>query len=279
MLALVPLLLSCAGPGDELAAIRVVSADLDGIVLKSAAVVGGGVGGRATLNVWDAQGRVHSFPVLIKGSTVGAVVEVDRAMDLGRYSAMRLPDEPLTGDQLLGRYRGPSVGVVVGAGVTTWDLENRHGVELDKEFLTLGVAVFAGVEWVHLSLGGPGGQVEDLGSSEFPPYDSGLDTADTADTAPDSGEDTGPLTWDSSVPPPPPGAPIGCAVRSDQQPQTSDDPEPGDTGFSDAGGSSTDCGGGCQSDSDGACDSSCDGSSAWLMGLLVMVGWRRRRAD
>lgn len=201
---MIPLLLACS-PQVPLSEIEVASADLDGISATTIALVGGFTGGSATLSVVDTEGRHHSFPVDIKAGSAGALVEIDHTFDFGNSSALELPEEPLTADQLLGSYRGTEAALVVGAGVKGMSLENRHGVVLDKEFFAVGLSIYAGFEWAALSLGDNYGETytweEFVADSGFEAWDSDeLDSSDTGWEPTDSGEPQDPLD-DTGGPP------------------------------------------------------------------------------
>jgi uncharacterized protein (TIGR03382 family) len=198
------LLLGCADPGDELARLRVADADLDNISMNTFAVIGGGITGNATLQVVDDQGTLWSFPVTLRGATAGAVVEFSRTMDFGSYRALELPDQDLTGDQLLGTYRGSGAGLALVAGGTGMDLVNPHDVVLDRSLLVMGVSAYAGSDWVNIQLGGTGGEDYDFvwedSGDPGDTNDTAWDTSGPDDTGADSVSDSGPEPRDTAGP-------------------------------------------------------------------------------
>jgi hypothetical protein len=111
-----------------------------------------------TLNVTDTAGQAHSFPVDLEGPTIGVVFDFaasaddgclfqdDATIDLSGAGA------GLTARDLGGLYSGTSGGAHLGIGVMEHELKNGAGVRIKGGGTGVGVGVWAGVEWLGLSL-------------------------------------------------------------------------------------------------------------------------------
>jgi hypothetical protein len=183
--ALLAALLSggCARLGrDELEHIDVASATLRDVELGTGGVVLGYNGGSGDLEIVDRSGEVFLVPVRLGGGLFGAALELSATVDPTNEAVFELPDEPITGDQLLGTYSGVGAGLAIGLGVTDGHLKNRHDVVLDKGWFTAGVSLMVDLRWLRIRVG------------------EGDADADADTGAPTDTDETG----DTSAPEPPP---------------------------------------------------------------------------
>ena len=64
---------------------------------------------------------------------------------------LELPEgETTTGEDLLGRYRGTGVDVAIGLGIDTRQLRNKHDVNMNAAFFSVGMAFWVGWETMRL---------------------------------------------------------------------------------------------------------------------------------
>jgi len=146
---------ACRNPDRAmLAHLVVTSAELRGMTTGRVAVIGGPVQGSADLVIVDDQGFEESFPVELRGATLGLLYDI--SVDPGFHGAVPIRidevDGPVTGDVLLARFRGSAVSVSVGLGGVDRSLRNRHGARLSHAYFAVGAGLFAGWEWLRIRL-------------------------------------------------------------------------------------------------------------------------------
>lgn len=276
---------SCRKHPTSLADITVDQASLHDVQFGTVAVLGGVVTGSGILVVRDIHGHQHSWPVALRGGVAGLVVDVNVSGPMQNNRAtLRLPAERVSANHLLGRYRGMSGSFVTGVGIDGRRLRNKHGVVYEKSYLSVGVGVHGGFEWVRIDItGGPliGDPVDTADTGVTPPLDPDVpvdtgyapsdrssgcgcggpggdgDTAEPADTDTDTPDDT-----DSPDPSDPPHDPS----------------DPGAEGGGSGGSSAGCCGGsggsGCD---DGSCDTRAASAPWWVVALVLPWVRRRRR--
>ena len=149
------LVLGCRAPDRELLAdLTVASAELHDLRTTRVAFIGGVVRGDSDLVIVDEDGVEHVFPVEVRGSVFGLLF--DLTGDPGWHGVVELDltnvEGPVTGDRLLGRYRGQAVSVATGLGIAGRDLRNRDRVGLEHAWFTAGMGTFIGWEWIHFRL-------------------------------------------------------------------------------------------------------------------------------
>lgn len=276
-------LLGCRGHPDGLDHIPVERAYLDDVRLVTVALVGGVVTGEGTLVIEQPNGLLRGFPVELQGGTVGVAFEIDLDGPIAINRAeLVLPDERITGNQLLGRYHGGSLSLTPGIGVDGHFLRNKHKVRLNKAYLSVGAGVHAGVEWIRVDLK----PVEDDDTDETVGTDSQGAWTDSSVVWTDSGmgydryERSGgcgcsgpPEVRDTSAPSDTDGA------DSDSE-GTPTEPEPSTPDETTEPAASGDAGSGCDcsSGSDGCGCASTRAVQTWWLAVL-MLPWVRRRRD
>lgn len=137
--------------GEPLQELSVQSARIDRLQLCTAALIGGGSEGKGLLLIEDTGGGEHEAAVELRGGTVGFVMDISWESPIESLQ-LELPEPGLSGDQLLGRYRGNSEAMVVVVGVEVRHLGNEHGVRVDQPFFGLGVNMMVAFEWLDLAL-------------------------------------------------------------------------------------------------------------------------------
>jgi len=135
---------------------------LEGVVVRSAelrqaetarvAFIGGVVRGNAVLALVDDADQERTFDVELRGSLLGLMYELSG--DPGWHGAVPIDlagvEGPVTGDRLLGRYRGRAASVTAGFGIASRTLRNREGAQIDHAWFTIGVSAFVGWEWLRM---------------------------------------------------------------------------------------------------------------------------------
>jgi hypothetical protein len=178
-------LASCAplGRGD-LEHLDVARASLRDVRLGTVGIVFGGTDGSGELEIVTTAGDTVVVPVHVGGGMVGAAMEIGATIDPTNAVELDLPPEPITADQLLGTYWGVSEAIVLGVGASDVHLENKHGVQLDKAWLSAGLGIMVDVRWLRL-------RVDDAeaGADTGAPEDE--ETGDTAPPPVDTPDDTG----------------------------------------------------------------------------------------
>lgn len=169
---MLPLLLACATPPTSLRVAEVAAAELQGANFDNGSLIGGIVLGDALLVVEDVAGLVVTEPVAFRGTAISLGAETTVDPELGGPIPLELPDAPVSGEQLLGTYRGTAESLVVGVGVSARQLKNQHDVRLRELHLAVGVGTMVGVQWIRVV---PGGSE---GDELLDPIDSGLFAAD-----------------------------------------------------------------------------------------------------
>lgn len=139
---------------DQLAELSVASAELRDLETTRVAFFGGVVRGEADLAIVDEAGEAWIIPVEVRGSLFGLLF--DLTDDPGWHGVVELDlaevEGPITGDRLLGRYRGRAVSVATGLGIAGRDLRNRERVGFEHAWFSAGVGTFVGWEWIHFRL-------------------------------------------------------------------------------------------------------------------------------
>jgi hypothetical protein len=134
---------------EDFADLEVQAAWISGLNINTLALVVGPASGGGDLWMETTDGEVVGVPVVLRGGTAGFSAEMILLSTAFSEVELELPGV-LTGDQLMGYYRGTSASLVTGAGVETHHLRNEWDVELDQPFFTLGAAVMYGFEWLNL---------------------------------------------------------------------------------------------------------------------------------
>ena len=146
-------LLACQRGIDALPGVTAERAWLEDLDLATVAVIGGGVNGRGTLRVQTPDGRQATYPVELHGGVVGGVIELGVAGPFRvNQVELDLGGGPVSGSELLGRYRGWSGGLSIIGGFDHHFLRNRDGVSFDATPFQLGVSANIGYEWVHIGI-------------------------------------------------------------------------------------------------------------------------------
>ncbi len=145
------LMLACgATDADLLTDVEVEQAWLEDVALREIIVLGGVLRGSAELVVETTDDEVLRGTVDLRGGEIG--LALDLAFAGSRQLQLKLPDAPITGDQLLGRYQGFSDGLAVPIGVEVLHLRNEHHVEIDEPLLLAGIGLSISCSWLELSL-------------------------------------------------------------------------------------------------------------------------------
>jgi hypothetical protein len=256
--------------------------------LSSLAVIGGAVDGDAFLGYTTLDGDSRSMPVHLGGPVVGLVVDMSVDPEWGSSVPLDLGDaevDPVMLSDVLGTYHGPGASFVMGFGVDTRELVNRHGIRFQEDHLAFGVGIMAGFQWVRIREGGSEtGENEDPlfgddtdappDDTEAPPDDSGggddTAVADDSGTSDDSGasDDSGKTADDSAS-----GDDTGGGGQATPPPRKK---ERDGCGKNDSGGGdgSTDDESSSSGD-DGCCCGATN--SAFIVGVWLLLGGRRRR--
>lgn len=137
------------------------------------------------LTLTSTTGEIRELPIDMNGQGIGMALEVvatDQTLDLD------LPDDPVTGHQVLGRYWGWHAGATAGEyGVERGSYINRRGVRMRFEPDTWGLGAGAAGETIRLTLDNKVGWLDEdpWPEEESPESDTeeGADTGDTGDTA------------------------------------------------------------------------------------------------
>lgn len=147
------LLTACAHP-PGLKGISVESAQLSGLSLSTYASVGGVMHGDATLDIVDVDGEELSVPVDLDGGVFGFVFEVSTVVDFDIPTELDMSGagQPVDGNQLLGLYDGGGASGVIGVGARGTGLKNEDDIEIERTWFAVGVAVFAGLEWLEITV-------------------------------------------------------------------------------------------------------------------------------
>lgn len=208
---------ACRGHPDALMDVPVASASLQDVSLTTVAVIGGPVTGSGTLVVTEPGGVVRAFPVELRGSTLGAVLEVDvDGPGHDNRAEFVLPAPVVTGNDLLGRYRGSSVSLDLVLGFDSVHLKNKRDVMLDKNYFSIGVGLHAGFEWLRIDVAGAE-LTQDTADPWEPRRSGGCNCTvpppvvdDTSDTGPpDTADSAGTSpTADTDSPTTTPGTPV-----------------------------------------------------------------------
>jgi hypothetical protein len=250
---------------DDLEGIQVESAELDNVSIGTVGALAGFSEGSGTLVVVDTSGAAHAWPVALGGGMVGLVVDMGASVDGTNRTALTLPSEPITADELLGTYHGTNEDAVLGVGVQAWHLRNKAGVEMEHGWFSAGFGVMVDVAWLRMRIG-HGSVDTDLpiafDTGNPPPPVTG-DTSDTADTSKPADTDT-----DTDTDSQPPPVDTGSAASNDSSSGCGHGHGNGCGG--DGGGCGHGCGGGCGGD--------CGTSGAALILLPLWRLRRRRRA-
>ena len=134
-----------------LTGLTIQDATLREVSLESIGFLVGGIGGSAILEVETDQGRVREYPVRLRGTQAGLAFDfsftgaIDGPIHL-RFGGTR------EGDQLLGRYKGTGMDFVLGAGVDTRQLRNKHDIRMEGALFSVGAAFWVGYETMLIEL-------------------------------------------------------------------------------------------------------------------------------
>lgn len=139
------------------------------------------------LTLTSTTGEVKELNIDMNGQGLGMALEVvvtDETIE------MDLPDDPVTGMDLLGRYWGWHAGATAGPyGVERGSYINRHGVRMRFRPDTWGLGAGAAGETIRLTLDEKVGWLdEDPWPEDLPPD---ADTGDSGDTGDTGGPDEG----------------------------------------------------------------------------------------
>jgi hypothetical protein len=260
----------------------ITAAWLEYFDLSSIAMLGGVVDGDAFLGYTTASGEQRSMPVHLGGPVVGLAFDMTVDPEWGPSLPLDFTEaevDPVMLSDALGTFHGSTASFVMGFGIDTRELKNRHGIKFQEDHLAFGMGIMAGFQWVRIREGGSEQGEEDglFDDTSAPRDDSGDDSGGTDDTA--MADDTG--TIDDT------GASDDTAVVSDD---TADDTaSSGDSGNGQAppphrpqqkdGCGSDDSG--STNDDKGSDDGCCCGASnsAFIVGVWLLLGGRRRRRE
>jgi hypothetical protein len=232
---------------------------------------------------FDGPAGDGAVPVHLGGGGVGLLLDV-AADPEGHDGVVEVDlsevDAPSVGD-VLGTYRGTGAQGAVIVGGSTRRLRNGRGASFREGHLVVGVAVFAGFEWLVVREGGDDGSdgppPPTLTTTKFPPP--------TGDTAPD----TAAPGWIDTALAPPATPSSGCGCGGGGGDAASEGTEPTDlgptatstppTGDDDDDDTAT-AGGGTSSEAscDGEEDSGCSHGNAVSVGVLWAGLLMRRRS-
>jgi hypothetical protein len=259
----------------------ITAAWLEYFDLSSITMLGGVADGDAYLGYTTLDGEQRSLPVHLGGPVVGMVFDMTVDPEWGPSIPLDFTEaevDPVMLSDALGTYKGSTLSFVMGAGIDTRTLKNRHGIRFQEDHFALGMGMMAGFQWVRIREGGNEQGEEDwvLDDTGPPSDDSGDDSGDTDDTA---------IADDSA-------ATDDTAVVADDSGTSDDTATSDDTGSNqDSGNGQTPppqrrpqkdgCGdGGSTSDDDSSGDGGCccgATNSAFIVGVWLLVGGRRRR--
>ncbi len=292
-----PLLLgSCVAIQDN--DVPVDEAWLTSVDIDRGGVLLAGQGGDAILG-WSGPEGDGAMSVALGGGAGGLLFDV--SIDLSENDSATLDlsnaDEDLVVRDLLGTYTGIGGSVTTGIGVSSRTLTNKAGVRLKESHINGGVGLYGGIEWLRIRPGGndwsdTGVDVPtvlpdldadtDADADSDSDVDTDVDTDADTDTDPEADTDTdadsdvdADADADSDV-----DADADADADSDAD-ADADVPSPPGSGSSSCGGSGgcggdAGCGGCAGTDDDCGCTTS-PPAVAPLLGLVALVGLRRRR--
>ena len=251
--------------------------------LSSIVMLGGVMDGDAYLGYTTVSGEQRSLPVHLGGPVVGLAFDMTVDPEWGPSIPLDFTEaevDPVMLSDALGTYKGSAVSFVMGAGIDTRTLRNKHGIRFQEDHFAFGVGMMAGFQWVRIREGGSEQGEEDwitiTDDTSAPPDDSGDDSGGTDDTASadDSGssDDTAAVADDSGT-----VDDTGSAADDSGGAQT---PPPQRPPKKDGCGSDDDTGGGSTSDDESSGDGGCccgATNSAFIVGAWLLLGGRRRR--
>jgi hypothetical protein len=171
----------------------ITAAWLEYFDLSSIAMLGGVVDGDAFLGYTTTSGEQRSMPVHLGGPVVGLAFDMTSTR-VGTVLAARLHGgevDPVMLSDALGTFHGSTASFVMGFGIDTRELKNRHGIKFQEDHLAFGMGIMAGFQWVRIREGGSEQGEGDgiFDDTSTPPDDSGDDSGGTDDTA--FADDTG----------------------------------------------------------------------------------------
>lgn len=179
-LSLSLLLLTGCHPRDRLLEdVMVESARLENVSLSEGAVLVGVVGGSADLVVTQPDGTTFTAPIRMRGVSIGLAVAVTSVLGTKADLDLSRLDLPVAADELLGRYKGQSFTAASVLGLRTDHLENRAGVEINKDWFVAGIGFALSFESIRLHVDERDGGEDDGAAQDT----DGADTAAADDTA------------------------------------------------------------------------------------------------
>jgi len=245
-------------------------------------MLGGVVDGDAFLGYTTTSGEQRSMPVHLGGPVVGLAFDMTVDPEWGPSLPLDFTEaevDPVMLSDALGTFHGSTASFVMGFGIDTRELKNRHGIKFQEDHLAFGMGIMAGFQWVRIREGGSEQGEGDgiFDDTSTPPDDSGDDSGGTDDTA--IADDTGGA--DDT------GANDDTAVVTDD---TGDDTASGgDSGNGQAppprrqqkDGCGSDDSGSTNDDKSSSGDGCCCGASnsAFIVGVWLLLGGRRRRRN
>ena len=134
-----------------LTGLTIRDATLRQVSMESIGFLAGGISGDAILEVVTDEGRVREYPVKLKGTQAGLAFDfsftgaIDGPIHL-RFGGTR------DGDQLLARYKGTGMDFVLGAGVDTRQMRNKHDIRMEGALFSVGAAFWVGYETMRIEL-------------------------------------------------------------------------------------------------------------------------------
>ncbi len=241
--------------------------------LSSVAVIGGIADGDAFLGYTGLDGESGSFGVHLGGPVFGLVMDMTVDPEWGPSVPFDLSDaetDPVMLSDVLGTYRGTTASGVIGAGIDSRQLHNKHNISLQEDHFAFGIGLLAGWEWIRIREGGSETGEMDTGDDSGAPADdsSSDDTANDDSANDDSGnDDSG--SDDSGGPDDSGGSGSGSGSGGGQGPPPSQPPPKRAGDGCDGNGSSS------SSSDDGCCCGATN--SAFIVGVWLLLGGRRRR--
>ena len=259
----------------------ITAAWLEYFDLSSITMIGGVTDGDAFLGYTTADDVQRSMRVHLGGPAIGLAFDMTVDPEWGPSIPIDFTDaevDPVMLSDALGTYHGSAAAFVMGAGIDTRELKNKHGLKFQEDHFAFGMGIMAGFEWVRIREGGSEQGENGLFGDDTStlPDDSGDDSGaidDTAiadDTA--SADDTAVLTDDS-------GKNDDTATADDTGGDSGNGQAPPPRRQHKDGCGSDDSGGSTKDDKSGSDSGCCCGAtnSAFIVGVWLMLGNRRRR--
>lgn len=161
------LLLALTGCKDAgaLEGVLVSRAWLNDVEMARIAVVAGGLGGQAELEVETTDGEYLTEQVRLSGGEAGMAVALSFSVaTLGEAEFdLSEAESPLPAEHLFGRYRGGAMAAQIIGGIDHSVVHNRKEVELTLSNVAMGVSMFVGFEWFRIRLADEAAVSEDTG--------------------------------------------------------------------------------------------------------------------